>query len=281
MPKRSYEGSFNLNEPNPLLKATNKSGFPLQIAVEQLVTKTASSHGWRVRNLEHAWFHPHIKEGGFIDLVLQKDTSNLVIECKRVREASWLFLRSDGSEKEQNRCKGWASWYARGSMKAFDWYDLKIEPSCVEVMFCTNHGKGAGGAQGMLEPVAANVVSSTEALAMEERDYRQEKEESRKFYFNVIVTTAELKICCFSPDNISIKKGEIEEADFKLVPYVRFRKQLSLRNLHLTPQDYQTRIDPSNKKENTVFVVNSESLTEFLGDFANLVGEEFFQLTHY
>ncbi len=266
-----------MNAPKQLLEATNKSGFPLQIAVEQLVKKTCSNHGWSVRHLEHAWFHPLTQEGGFIDLVLQKDTSNLVIECKRVREASWLFLRSDGTEKEQNRCKGWVSLYTGGRMKAFGWHDLETKPFCVEAMFCTNQGQGNRGAQNMLEPLAANVVSSTEALAMEERDYRPEKEASRKFYFSVIVTTAELYTCCFSLDKISIKKGEIDEADFKLTPYVRFRKQLSFRTKSLPPQDYQSRIDPSHKRENTVFVVNSESLTDFLGGFDNLVGEEFLQ----
>ena len=179
-----------MNAPKQLLEATNKSGFPLQIAVEQLVKKTCSNHGWSVRHLEHAWFHPLTQEGGFIDLVLQKDTSNLVIECKRVREASWLFLRSDGTEKEQNRCKGWVSLYTGGRMKAFGWHDLETKPFCVEAMFCTNQGQGNRGAQNMLEPLAANVVSSTEALAMEERDYRPEKEASRKFYFSVQNFTA-------------------------------------------------------------------------------------------
>lgn len=256
-----------MSERDSLLADANNSGFPLQVAVEYLVGETTSDHGWRVQYAEHAWTNRGDERSGFIDLVLrdQYQTSSIVIECKRVRHTSWLFMRADGTDKARRHCKSWVSRYAEGRMKYFGWHDLTLEPRCVEAMYCTTRGQA--GAKPMLERIAAEVVPSTEALAWEEKDYRPEAMDHVRFYFSAIVTTAELKVCRFSPQQISLTAGEIDNAEFTTVPYVRFRKQLSPRNEPFTVQDYTSGNNPVRRKEHTVFVVNSASLSDFLAGF--------------
>ena len=75
-----------------LIDAVNRSGFPLQIKTAALVEQFVERHGWRVRYSEHSWRSAN--DDGFIDLVLEDrhGTGVLVVECKRVLNASWVFL---------------------------------------------------------------------------------------------------------------------------------------------------------------------------------------------
>ena len=146
-------------------------------------------------------------------------------------------------------------------MKYFGWYDLVVDPPTLEALYCTVRGQSDSAP--MLERIASEVVSSTEALALEEKDYRRTTD-SIQFYFNAIVTTADLKVCKFTPDDISLKDGSIGNADFVPVPFLRFRKQLSSRGELFTPEDFASGEDPSKRKEHTVWIINSQSLTDFL-----------------
>lgn len=250
-------------ERDPALDVANASGFPLQVALEHVVRKTKDQHHWTVRYVEHSWRNRADDKSGFIDLVLRNHygTQTLVVECKRVRDAAWLFLRSDGTSQPRRHYKTWISRYVEGSMKYFGWHDIAVDPPTAEVLYCTVRGQSDSAP--MLERIAADVVSSTEALALEEKDYRRQGS-SIQFYFNAIVTTAELKICKFSPDNISLADGSISSADFETVPFLRFRKQLSSRGDLFTPEDFASGEDPSKRKEHTVWIINSQSLVDFL-----------------
>lgn len=252
-----------------LLKIANDSGFPLQIAVEHQITDTASSHGWGVRYSEHSWINRQDGQSGFIDLVLQDrhKTTFLVVECKRVRDATWLFLRSDGADKKRRHSKSWISCYINGVMKFFGWKDLAIDPPCHEALFCATRGQSTNDKRTMLERIGGELISATEALAMEERDFRPEAESSIRCYFNVVVTTANLKVAKFSPNDISLSDGILESAEFEDVPFVRLRKQMSMREDLLTPDDYKSIRDVSYSKENTVFIVRADAILEFLRQF--------------
>ena len=87
----------------------NESGYPLQIAIENQVAKTTGAHGWKVRYVEHAWTNNLDQETGYADLVLEdRDGSTFfVVECKRPRHATWLFMRSDGTAKDRRHAKAW------------------------------------------------------------------------------------------------------------------------------------------------------------------------------
>lgn len=252
-----------------LIKIANDSGFPLQIALQNSVNASSSSHGWQVRHVEHAWYNGTDNQSGFIDLVLRDrhDFANLVLECKRVRNATWLFMNSSGDPKPRRHSKSWVTKYNGSQTTLCGWHEVPIDPATPEAQFCAVRGQSTNDKNTLLERIAGELISATEALAIEERDYRHESEDSLRFYFNVIVTTAALKVATFAPSDISLSEGMIANAEFADVPFVRVRKQFSMRSATLSPQDWSRRDDPDYRRENTVFVVRADALLDFLRQF--------------
>ncbi len=119
----------------------------------------------------------------------------------------------------------------------------------------------------MLERVAAELVEATEALAKEEYHLFKDKPDYIRIYLNVIVTTAELKLCAFRPESVSIDNGLISHTQFKTVPYLRFRKSLSTKLVEDLNLSELTHYNLTQAKENTVFVVNSSHIMDFLNKF--------------
>lgn len=257
-----------MSDRNPYLDAANASGFPLQIAVENAIASTKETHGWSVFYREHSWKNYDDGRSGFIDLVLknQYQTVSMVIECKRVRDTAWIFMSSDGPAVKTGKCKAWVTSHFRGSFSRFGWENCLAIPALEEASFCAVRGLKSDSPP-MLERIAAELVSSTEALAQEERDFRPEHDGNR-WYFSVILTTAELMFCKFSPGQISLKTGVLDESsDFLSVPFVRFRKQLKVPTSGFSKEDYIYGPEVARRKEHTVFVVNSEKIVDFLREF--------------
>lgn len=252
-----------------VLRIANDSGFPLQIAVQQSVAAATPTHGWRVQHAEHAWHNPADSQSGFIDLVLcdRQDFARVVIECKRVRNAVWLFFNSDGTANSRRHCKAWVTHYRGGQFNAFGWHEVPVDPQTPEAQFCAVRGQTTNDKNTFLERVAGELISSTEALALEERDYRRDNEESMRMYFNVIVTTAELKFAAFDVGHLAIEDGTLQDAAVQDVPFVRIRKQFSMRPANLTPVDWLRHDDPDYRRENTVFVVQARYLNDLLRQF--------------
>lgn len=102
MKKESKEA---MSSQNDAIELANDSGYPLQIAIEHLVSSTRNQHGWSVRYSEHGWTNPDDQQSGYLDLVLQDRHAStfLTVECKRPRNAtwSWLFLNSDGTARHR------------------------------------------------------------------------------------------------------------------------------------------------------------------------------------
>jgi hypothetical protein len=257
---------------NDELRIANDSGFPLQIAIEHLVRTTTNSHGWKVRYVEHAWVNPADTLSGFIDLVLQDryGTTFLVIECKRPRDTTWLFMQSSGGVERQHHAQVWVTCFSNEKAKHFGFHDLWVDPVTPETIFCAVRGQSANEKRTLFERIGGELVSATEALALEEKDFRPKIANSIRFYVNVIVTTAELKIAYFPPESISLTDGTLVDAKIEDVPYIRLRKQLSVRPSKLTYEDYAT--DKSGyisatSKENSIFIVRASALLEFLQKF--------------
>jgi hypothetical protein len=147
----------------------------------------------------------------------------------------------------------------------FDWVDLTIEPTSYESGFCVVAGQDAKS-RPMLERIAATVVESTEALAQEEAALLgTQKVEHLRTYINVIVTTAKLEVCKFDPDQIDLETGTITDADYEEVPYIRFRKQLSVHSGPLEALEWNEGLRSITKaRENTVMIVQSTELTRLL-----------------
>jgi hypothetical protein len=103
---------------------------------------------------------------------------------------------------------------------------------------------------------------------------------SLRIYQNVIVTTAELKVCEVDVSKINVQKGEIDaDSKFVDVPFVRFRKQLHVASDPL-PRPVTNTAELQNlvgRRESTVFVVNSAAFMQFLSacemsDVARCIG---------
>lgn len=246
----------------------NKSGFPLQIALENLIGRDYKSNGWRVIYAEHQWKNQDTNESGFIDLILEYSSGviSLVVECKRVLESSWIFLNSKGTVNNRRHTKAWVSRWENDRFKLFNWLDIPTDPEFPECEYSIVHGQDPKS-KPMLERVASTLVSSTESFAKEQSVFMS-RENYTKIYFNVIVTTAKLVIGKFDPDSISIKDGVVDSAEFEEVPFLKFRKQLNPHSLIETvPKNDFDHRNLSNAKESTVIIVNSEHFEEFLNIF--------------
>lgn len=251
-----------------LSEAINRSGFPLQIGLEYLINQTREAHGWRVIFSEHSWRNPTDGCSGFIDLVLEDrlGTSVLIVESKRVLETSWLFLVEDQKQLRRRHAKSWLSRYTNGKHTYFGLKELTLEPTTPQSQYCVVDGQDPKS-RPMLEKVGADVVSSIEGYANEEKVLLLRDREAFRMYFGVIVTTAKLKVCTFNPADISIEDGKIQNSSFEEVPYLRFRKQLESHSE--IPEHYAVggHREISRAKENTVFVVNAEAIPQFLKEF--------------
>jgi len=255
-------------EQNKVEKIVNGSGFPLQIGIKTLIEKNQENLPWRVLFQEHSWVNYNEDKGGFIDLLLLSKCKVIVlnIECKRVKDVNWLFLQPSTELTSRRHAKAFHTRAENGNIQRMGWIDVATEPTTPESEFCVFGGQD-GASRSMLEKLAAEVVESTEGFAIEDHSYSHSTPDFFRYYFNVIVTNAELHVCNFDPESVDISKGTINEATTTSVPFLRFRKQLSI---HETPELSWEKVGPreiSRAKENTVFVVNSSHILEFLRSF--------------
>lgn len=246
----------------------NASGFPLQIAVENAINAQTHSHGFSVLYREHAWQSPDGNSSGFADLVIafSGEVINLVIECKRVLNSEWAFLIEGEELKNRRHAKGFVFQQKGEITKRFEWLDLTLDPGSPESGFCVMPGAD-GNKRQLIERIAAELVEATEGIANEEKALTLKDRETTRLYFPVLITTAKLFACLYSQESISLATGTLANSKLEEVPFVRFRKQVSPS--YQAPSVYATfnRRELSRAKENTIFVVNSERINEFLHEF--------------
>ncbi|MBW7997294.1 MAG: hypothetical protein FVQ81_12130 [Candidatus Glassbacteria bacterium] len=251
-----------------LQEIVNKSGFPLQIGLEAMINNSQGELGWEVFSSEHSWREIGGSNFGFIDLVLlnEANTAFMIVECKKVVDCSWIFLIpvKPNMLLERRHVKAMVPTIKDHKFKGFAWEDVTADPQSPESSYCVVHGQDPK-ARPMLERIASILVDSTEAFAIEYDHYGVDRSNMLKLFFSVIVTTAELKICKFDPYEISIADGAmLKETEFIDVPYLRFRKQLSpyqVSGVEGGAKDFLI------AKENTVFIVNANKLSDFLERF--------------
>ena len=245
-----------------LIEAVNRSGFPLQIGLEHLVQVNFKDQ-WKVIYSEHSWKNPIDSSAGFIDLIVEDvyTTTVLVIEAKKVIDASWIFLVSQDAQMRRRQVKSWVTCPAKNY---FDYQELAAKPDSVESKFCVVDGQDPKS-RPMLERIASEIVSSTEGFAAEEKSLLHPT--ALRMYFSVIVTTATLKVCKTDLDSIAIDTGLLSKAELIEVPYLRFRKQLNYNISANASYEHFRPEEIARQKENTVFVVNSSHLVDFLNKF--------------
>ena len=247
------------DESKALLKLVNSSGFLFQLRVEDEVMNTSSSHQKTVLAREYRWVDPITGGEGFIDLILTTGTNGkMVIECKRVIDATWLFLVPDGASPVKKANVLWSK-KVNDDRHIAAWDEFRLNPESLESSFCIVRGQGEKD-QSMLERISSILLRSTECLAEEEFNYhRSEVSVGLRFYFPVIVTTANLKICRYDSSNIDLLSGQIANANFEDVPFLRFTKSMSTRLLSSrTPSELS---DSARESQRTIFVMNAASLS--------------------
>jgi hypothetical protein len=239
----------------------NASGFLFQLAVEHDVHTNTQRHGWKVVAREHPWSDQ--KEGleGYIDLILKKAKISLVIECKRPRGGTWVFLKPDKVEEFQRaRCQ-WID-YSPSSKGSSGCSEFPLSLKSLESEFCVVRGQGEEG-KTMLERMSERLLRSLDCLALEELEIAQVNRTAKTAaYLPVIITTADLKICRFDPNSICLSDGTLTSGNFETVPLVRFRKSLTT---WLSPGTIpQSLRQAGHDKERTVVVVNASDLSPVL-----------------
>jgi len=237
-----------------LRKLVNASGFLFQLRVEQEIRATQPSRrgDWEVVAHEHRWIEAAEGGEGFIDIILRSGFGRMIIECKRVMDASWVFLVPD--QKNQT-ARSRLLWTVRNAedQEIASWHDFYVLPISAESAFCAVRGQGEKDVP-MLERIASHLLKSVESFASEELSYTSRASHDPIIYFPVIVTNAALYVCHFDPLKVDLASGQLAEGDFKQVPYIRFRKTLSS---NLLPREPPRDVEQSNQEnERTVFIVN-------------------------
>jgi hypothetical protein len=247
-----------------LLKEVNGSGFPLQLGVERLVRQKPGK--WIVKYSEHHYRNARTTNQGYLDLVLedQQRATSLVLECKRVRDADWIFLRERAHTNDVVRAKGYVQ-LGKASKHCVGWQDVDAILSSAECEFCVVAGEG-NKPRYMLENLCAQVAESTEALAEEDLRHGFADPERMHLYFGVIVTTANLWLSEYEPASINLTSGELAtDTKTSQAEFVRFRKQVgAARPTRMRSPGHE---GLATSKESTLFVVNVNWLEKFLGYF--------------
>jgi hypothetical protein len=268
--------------PAELLEQVNSSGFPFQLRVTDEIRQTksprrAEGHNWEILSTEHQWTNPGTKETGYIDIVLGMDFCRLILECKRVLDAVWIFTVGKVPDPDVQRVRSLNVFRLVGEKRLCAWKDQDWRPpsyeSSISVLW-----REQKAAPTLLEKVVSHLIDSLECFADEEATLWTQSRVSKSgsyfpsepMYVPVLVTNAQLQICCFDPNSVNLDRGEIStsDAEFKPVPYIRFRKAMISRydvfdsaGLSLSAANLG--------RERTAFVVQASHLFEFLRQFPN------------
>lgn len=244
-----------------LIKIANASGYFFQESLRQEIQQTAREHGWSIAAEEHRWCDQSGREG-FIDLVLENGDHRMVIEAKRTKGATWVFLVPKSSDQSELRARCLWTYCAQDEPPQFAWRDFKLEPASAEAKFCVIRGQGEQD-QPMLERLGGILLRSTESLAEEELGLGTPTVYGdRRYYFPALVTNSQLYACQYDPRSIDLTSGELPEAEFQPVNFIRFRKGLSTK--WPIPTDVRNLKQANWAKERTLFIINGAKLSETL-----------------
>lgn len=241
----------------------NSSGYPFQIAIEEEIKHHRNIHGWSIYLREHPWRNKEDGSEGFIDLIIGKGVVRFVIECKRLKEGIWIFPVYHENQKEVDKFKSCWSYNEPDKEPNIGWGELSMPPSSPQSDFCIIHGQDEK-AKPMLERIGGFLISSVEAYGYEEILAEGHPNlDNLRLLIPCIVTSAKLKICNFKPSEISIKDGTVKDAQFKEVPYIRFRKNLVVQGIQQSSKAIRLK-ELDKQMERSILIINSVHFTEFL-----------------
>jgi len=249
----------------------NSSGFPFQLGVENEIKSKAGEHGWRVSATEYKWRDPDSGRDGFIDIVLEKSenlyfTQYIIIECKRMKEGSLIFLSKQKPDKTYDAILMAEAKSNHGSIDPH-WEKYAPDPRTYVSKYCTVPGQSDRGTP-MLERLCDSLLLSTECVADEL--HRSIPSPSQgvtvgRLYIPAIVINTELKLCKFKYSDVDLEKGELDDKKvaYETVPYLRFQKSFSTK-YRLADVGRTSLRDIEKSNQRTVFVINAMRINEFL-----------------
>ena len=246
-----------------LTKVVNASGFVFQLGVEHAIASSTPTHGWEVEAREHPWRLG--EDEGFIDIVLSDGWTRGVVECKRTRDASWIFLVAEPAMPTRRMKLCWLQ-VEEGKGALFGWDDFRINAESYESSFCIMRGQGENDTP-LLERMSSKLVRSVDALACEEAPLLPPSGQNdvTRLFVPVIITTAQLFACKVSPRSVDLTSGTIQETNFEQVSFIRFCKGLATEHSRLDPPARGERLAmASGRKERSVMVVNADAIPQAL-----------------
>jgi hypothetical protein len=260
-----------------LKNIVNSSGFVFQLSIMDNIQRTKEKHGWDILAHEHPWRNYTNGEEGYIDIILKQRRARMVIECKRTKDASWVFLNPDDKHDESALARlSWADIRPLNAMMVdvanktsgpaykiiSGWYDFSMAPTSPESAFCAIRGGGEND-KPLLERICGQLLRAIDCLLIEEMEILKKKRfPDACEYIPVIVTNAKLELCHFDPEKVSLKDGYLSDGKFESVPFIRFRKSLTTT---LSAQAAPSYINDANKdKERTVLIINANSFCDIL-----------------
>ncbi|HZF11500.1 MAG TPA: hypothetical protein VFE33_22145 [Thermoanaerobaculia bacterium] len=245
------------------------SGFPYQIRVQHEVEVHSERHGWAVVAPELRWTDASTGSDGYADLVVEKDDTRLILECKKAKESpKWVFLIPRHKWQEEGGLSSATNarlfWTSHEEMEG--WADIKVAPTSFRSAYCVIDRK-LDQANYMLEKICNSLLLSVESVARQEL-----KTKNRRsigffiFYAAVIVTNAELEVCLLDPEDINLHSGTVEHGTeppgcLREVQWIRFQKSL-FSTARSPAADNLKGVNVQD--ERTVFVVRGDSLASFL-----------------
>jgi len=143
----------------------------------------------------------------------------------------------------------------------FDWHNFRFDPPSLESTFCVVRGQGEKDTP-LLERLSSSLLRSTESLANEELKLTKQERKIR-IYLPVIVTNAALYAGRFNILDVNLDTGRLAKSDFKEIPFILFRKNLSSTVKSESP--FTTKLNEINQQnERTVLIINAQELTKIL-----------------
>jgi hypothetical protein len=258
-------------DPKDLLRIVNSYGFAFQLRIENEVMTTQDKHHWRVSLREHPWIDPKSQQEEFIDLVLTHTTARMVVECKRVLDADWVFLVPD-QQSDQTYNARLLSAFLRPGQSPSKWEERSIPYASYQSSICMIRGHGEKD-KPLLERLSAPLLRSLDYLADEElrllaNPLANPHNYPEWFYIPAIVTTAKLHVCRCDPSKVNIQNGQMRLDDMKFEPVrvIRFEKTLSAKPPSLNAKTLQ---DADIENERTIFIIQSSGLSDFLTAYHN------------
>ncbi len=271
-----------------LKSIVNASGFVFQLSIMDNIQRTREKHNWDILAHEHPWRNHSNGDEGYIDIILKQKWRRLVIECKRTKDASWVFLNPDDKHDKvaPARCL-WTDLNPLPHTVSIDikkgtsepvyeiisgWYDFAMAPTSPESEFCAIRGSGEKD-KPFLERICGELLRAIDCLSVEEKEIEKKKKYHRPYmYIPTIVTNAQLELCHFDPEKVSLSDGLLKDGKFETVPFIRFRKSLTTILSSYAP--LTNLMDANKDKQRTILIINADSFCDVLENIQVEKGED-------